>query len=167
MSNARRITRRHIKEFNRRFYISDDFKLMNKIQNNTRALKGTEAGNFDGKGYRQVQVNREPFFTHRVIYSIFYNKTLRKDLDHIDRDGLNNSPFNLRKTTDIQNKRNRNKQKNNKSGVTGVYFMWKIGMWGAQIKINYKVRWLGSYRYKKDAIRIRKKAELIYGFTNG
>jgi len=83
-------------------------------------------------------------------------------IDHINRDKLNNRRINLRETNQSINSFNSMIQKNNKSGVVGVYFDKKINKWIAQITKNRKMINLGSFINFNEAIKIRKEAELKY-----
>lgn len=52
--------------------------------------------------------------------------------------------------------------KSNKSGVTGVSFNNRNGLWVANITFKKKVYYLGSFKRKEDAIKARKEAEEKY-----
>ena len=66
-----------------------------------------------------------------------------KHYDHKDRNLLNNRRNNLRLATFQENARNHNKQKNNSSGVTGVYWSKSNQAWRATIVINKKnISWI-------------------------
>jgi hypothetical protein len=85
-----------------------------------------------------------------------------KHYDHADRNPLNNRKSNLRPATAQENARNHNKQKNNSSGVTGVYWHKSKRVWTATIVINKKKIYLGSSIDKEKAIKIRLQAEAQY-----
>jgi len=51
-------------------------------------------------------------------------------------------------------------KKNSSSGYTGVIWDRQNQRWRAYIKVDRKVKWIGSYREKDKAIEARKKAEL-------
>jgi len=57
---------------------------------------------------------------------------------------------------------NRRRFKNNKSGVTGVSFKKKLQKWVAQISKNGKVIHLGYFDDFEEAVMCRKEAELKY-----
>jgi hypothetical protein len=82
--------------------------------------------------------------------------------DHINRNKLDNRKVNLRSVTGSQNCTNRGLNKNNVSGHKGVIWRKDIRRWSARIKTNYKEIYLGCFINIKDAIKARKKAELIY-----
>ena len=74
-------------------------------------------------------------------------------VDHRDRDGLNNQRDNLRIATRADNRRNSVPQKNNASGLKGVY--WKVDhqKWSAQIRVGARLRTIGYYGTAGEAAR--------------
>lgn len=84
--------------------------------------------------------------------------------DHIDGDFLNTRQSNLRVCTQEQNGKNRKKNKNNKSGVKGVF--WNTyaptPKWQAYIMVDYHHKSLGYYEKFEDAVEARKQAEIKY-----
>lgn len=70
-------------------------------------LAGSEAGSINSQGYKVVSVNRMPRGVHRIIYLMHHGTiTPGRQIDHIDRDKLNNSISNLRSVTPSENSRN-------------------------------------------------------------
>jgi hypothetical protein len=65
------------------------------------------------------------------------------DVDHINRDKLDNRPENLRLATPAQNRANIGMQRNNSTGYKGVFV--DRGKFRAKIKSNGTQRFLGSY----------------------
>ncbi len=82
--------------------------------------------------------------------------------DHIDRNPLNNKKSNLRPCDRYENAHNASLRKDNKSGVTGVYFDKTNACWKALIMYHNKNINLGSFSNKKDAIVARLNAEIRY-----
>lgn len=80
----------------------------------------------------------KPLTMHRLLTG--FDRT-----DHRDGNGLNNRRKNLRPATIAQNARNCRRPKNNTSGVKGVTWHAKDNRWRAQIKVNGKRVWLGSF----------------------
>ena len=97
---------------------------------------------------------------HRLIMNCMNDSTII--IDHINRDKNDNRKDNLRMCTRAENSRNKSLSKNNKSGVTGVFFNKKINKWGSQIIIDGKSIYLGTYKDKNEAIKSRIEAEIKY-----
>lgn len=85
-----------------------------------------------------------------------------KRYDHKDRNPLNNRKYNLRKATQKDNTRNISMQRNNTSGVMGVFWHKKNKTWLVKIGVNNNSIYLGSFTNKEEAIRVRLSAELKY-----
>ncbi|MBO5484350.1 MAG: HNH endonuclease [Lachnospiraceae bacterium] len=80
--------------------------------------------------------------------------------DHINRDRLDNRRCNLRIVSPRRNSLNSGMNKNNTSGVKGVYR--SRNKWVAQIVSNGKNHYLGSYDSIEEASDVRRKAEIEY-----
>ena len=72
-------------------------------------------------------------------------------VDHRDRNGLNNTRTNIRACSHGQNMRNSGTRSDNTSGFKGVYFDKRRGKWAAQIVVNGKNRYLGSFITPEEA----------------
>lgn len=83
-------------------------------------------------------------------------------IDHRDRNGLNNQRFNLRIITCSLSSFNRNIHSNNTSGFTGIRFREDHMKWESYININKKYKHLGLFNILEDAIKVRREAELKY-----
>ena len=84
-------------------------------------------------------------------------------IDHINSDHKeDNRKNNLRVTTQDKNVLNKKRQKNNKSGKTGVFFDKQNNKWRAYIKYQGKQYSLGTFINKEDAIKVRIEAEKKY-----
>lgn len=78
------------------------------------------------------------------------------EIYHIDGNGLNNSWENLRIVTPSLNQRNRRLSKNNRSGFCGVMKPRENhNKWTAFVKLNGKIKILGYFDKKEDAIEAR------------
>ena len=93
------------------------------------------------------------------------NKTMHgvlcefKNVDHKNRNRLDNRKENLRKATTTQQAQNRGLQSNNTSGVVGIYYRKERNAWFAQITVNGKTKTIKYSHNKEEAIRARLEAE--------
>ena len=104
-------------------------------------------------GYAVRKKNGQRIYMHRVILErMGFNDF--EESDHINRNRLDNRREYLRTATRAQNSYNRNKQKNNTSGYIGVYRHKKNKNWTAQIVVNGKNIYLGSFDNEIMAARM-------------
>lgn len=94
---------------------------------------------------------RRPVFMHRHILGVTDRAI---DVDHIDRNGLNNQKSNLRICTRSFNNANAKIPKDNTSGYKGVYFDKSRGLWHARISKIF----LGRFKDKIDAAKAYNEA---------
>lgn len=130
---------------------------------------GKEAGSIwtDGSRkteYLRITILNLPRFAHRLVW-IYMNGCLPdNDIDHIDGNGLNNKLSNLRDVSTQDNLKNQAMYVNNTSGVVGIYWTKASQKWVARIPHNGKLKYLGSFDDKLEAINARKQAEIEYGY---
>ena len=108
------------------------------------------------------QVN---YRAHRVAWLLHTGEVPGDmQIDHIDGDPTNNRISNLRLVTHRENGINQRKHKNNTSGVMGLYWHKKAGKWAVQISEFGKIKYLGLFEDKWEAICARKSAENRFGY---
>lgn len=118
-------------------------------------------------GYYRVNLSKnskgKKFLIHRLIAIHFKpNPDNCSEVDHEDRNPLNNSIDNLRWVTRSQQNMNRGIFSNNKSGFTGVYLHGS--KYQAEIRINGKIKHLGSYDTPEEASAVREaEATKLFG----
>ena len=95
---------------------------------------------------------------HRIIM----NPSKGYEIDHKDQNGLNNQRQNLRIVTRSQNQMNKNKQRNNTSGVRGISWDKQSNGWHVTLGIQNKNICLGVYKDLNKAQLVREQAELKY-----
>lgn len=125
-----------------------------------RTVVGARAG-FDsdvGTKRRIVGLFGKKWYEYRIIAAM-HGMDVSGEIDHIDRDSMNNRIENLRPSTRSANAINRGLQSNNKSGHVGVSWDARSGKWYAYIKRNGVMKNLGLYAQKNAALAARKKAE--------
>lgn len=106
---------------------------------------------------RNGRKENESLYLHKVLLG---DAADGLDVDHIDRNGLNNSRSNLRVATRSQNLANRGKTRANTSGYKGVFARGR--RWLAQIKVNGEAIRLGTYETREEAARAYDKGALKF-----
>jgi len=117
-------------------------------------------------GTKYPATNIEGYYIslHQFILKIV-SYTNNMEIDHIDKNPLNNRKRNLRLCSRRENAQNRKLSKLNKSGHTGVSFNKAQGLWRSFIyDENSRQIYLGKFQNKEDAITARKQAEQKYGY---
>lgn len=79
-----------------------------------------------------------------------------REVDHIDRNPLNNCRSNLRITTHAQNQQNRSAEGNRgaRSKFRGVSYDKRTNRWTANVVINRQNHWLGRHDTEEEAGRV-------------
>lgn len=119
--------------------------------------KGTEAGSGHNQGYIYIRVNKVAYLAHRLAW--LYVKGVWPDfqIDHKNRIRSDNRWLNLMDLTHSQNAINRKPRKGSKSGVTGVGWNTRDGVWMAYVERNKQRTNLGAYTTVEAASEARKK----------
>jgi len=130
---------------------------------NTR-WAGRLAGSINGNGYYWVEINGTAYAVHRIIWAMHFGQWPEKQIDHINRNRIDNRLQNLRLVTATENCRNKSRSSANTSGVKGVCWDRASGKWLAQIKVDMKNKNLGRYANLEDARAAREAAERIHGY---
>lgn len=125
---------------------------------------GKKIMNLDGKGYNSVFIMGKQYRVHRLIWLYVYG-VFPNIIDHKNGNKTDNRLSNLRDVDCQKNHMNMRRAKNNSSGITGVYFNKKKGLWCAQMKFNGATYHIGSSKNKADAIQMRKDEERKLGFS--
>lgn len=99
---------------------------------------------------------------HIAMHNEIMNTPIGKEIDHINRNALDNRKVNLRICTRQQNICN--EVRKNKSGLRGVHFRDRKKPWVAYITVKRKQINLGSFNTEKEAaIVYDKKAKELFG----
>lgn len=106
--------------------------------------------------YYQVQLSKDGVNTsrsvHHVVYEAFYGLiSTGKVIDHIDRNSLNNSAWNLRKVTRSQNSMNRGSVKNTSSKYKGVHKHYNTWKWRVCSHEPHGIVHIGYFELEGDA----------------
>ena len=89
---------------------------------------------------------------HRVIL----NAPPGREVDHINRNGLDNRRSNLRLATHAQNEAN----KPPRGEYKGAYWCKKSGRWRASIRVDGRLRHMGRFATREEAARVYDDAAL-------
>lgn len=112
-----------------------------------------------GVQYLDVRFRTRMFAVHRLAWVLMYARWPDGEIDHIDRDGLNNRLDNLRDVPRMINLRNKRLHRRNTIGVAGV--TWDTRRSKYRVKIGRK--WVGSFADLDVAIEMRRAAEIAAG----
>lgn len=134
-----------------------------KIRVNNKKIR-TVAGSIDKEGYCIICLDGKKHRSHRLAFLYMEGYLPENCVDHIDRNKNNNKWDNLREVSHTCNMRNRDIQKNNKSGIIGISWNKRDNNWLASIRISNKSFYLGYYINLIDAVKARWQAEKKYNF---
>lgn len=121
-------------------------------------VKSTTSNTIKSKKYKRVSINGEAHLQHRIIWLWWYGYLPENNVDHINKDPLDNRLCNLREISTQCNIRNSKLSKNNTSGVSGVC-PTNTGKYEAYIKINFLKKGLGRFNDFAEAVAHRLAAE--------
>ena len=137
-------------------------RLFNRKYRSPKAVAGAEAGTVQRDGYRRISLNGKWHAAHRIAWDINNPKNPligNEQIDHVDHNRTNNRPSNLEKKSNADNHKNMSLQRNNKSGIAGVYWNAKEKLWYAQIFHKNSKLHIGCFRTLLDAACARKRTE--------
>lgn len=124
-----------------------------------------EAGRSDVNGRKWVSLKGVGMLlSARVIYAWYHGiDPGPRQVDHKDTNPRNDRIRNLRLATPSQNMFNQKLSKANTSGYKGVYYQKSRGKFVANIKINGKLKYLGSYTTREEAaIRVANERRKLH-----
>lgn len=118
--------------------------------------KSKSIGSVAGKpqkplGYVQVGFLGKVYQAHRLIWAMHYNEEPPKYIDHINMIKSDNRIENLRAATNAENMQNSGAKKCNKTGFKGVFHIKTSGRYMANICVNNKKIYLGTFATAKEA----------------
>lgn len=151
----------------RLFDYDDSGNLIWKIRPNSKVSIGDIVGTLNKKiGYLYTRVSGHIIAVHRIIFLWHYGYLPENDIDHIDKNRLNNKIENLREISRVCNSRNCNVSKNNKSGISGVSYNTKRDRYCVSITVNYKQYSIGSITDFDEAVCLRLAIEQCLNWNN-
>lgn len=149
------------------------------MANKGTAVKGQLAG-YIKNGYRRIRLCSRDYFAHRLVWMHVTGEWPKCDVDHKDRDKLNNRIENLREVTPLENMANQSFSKANKTGYRGVYqrpngdYYAAIGFEGSLIQLGtYDDPEWASFAYRagreifgKEPAPEHRHLEPVWGFAH-
>ncbi len=140
------------------FFNSDKYTIIDTVDYElVKDLCWRESGDHYAKAYRKA-----PIYGDIRLHRLLMNPDKQEEIDHENRDRLDNRRINLRVCTSAKNSMNSSIRSDNTSGYIGVQFIKSTGTYEANIQINGKHIYIGRYKNKQDAITARSKAEIKY-----
>jgi len=130
-------------EYAKQLFDCIDGHLVWKINKAKRIKVGDKAGTISKDGYVRVFVDGKSYLAHKLVYLIKHGY-MPTELDHIDRNKLNNKISNLRQCTRSENSINRNLFVNNKTGIKNVH-KHSFGKYEVSFKRNNKNIYCGLF----------------------
>lgn len=117
-------------------------------------------------GYGAVGIDGKKYLTHRLIWLLVYGEWPENDIDHIDRDRMNNRLENIRAVTRTENNHNHGVHKNNSSGYPGVCFDKRSKKYKARITLDGKQINLGYFDTAEEAFLAYQLAKIQHHPTS-
>lgn len=110
----------------------------------------------DGNGYAVSNILK------KTLHTILVKGGKSEVIDHRNQNKLDNRKFNLRIASKSLNSINSKMNKNNKTGVKGVFFYKRKNKFIAYLTLNKKRIDFGYFENIEDAIKARLNGELEY-----
>lgn len=120
----------------------------------------TTVGTISVHGYRIITINGTKYRSGRLAVFYMTGEWPKEEVDHIDRDKLNDSWVNLKEASRSENALNRDLQSNNTSGVRGVHWDVNKQMWAVQVKKDNLNHWGGRFASLDEAVAVRDSVAL-------
>lgn len=98
-----------------------------------------------------VCLNYQEYLRYRIVWVLCNGEWPAGQIDHVDRNPLNDRIENLRLATPSQNQANQLISRRNTSGYKGAYWRPERGHWTARIIVQGKKSYLGSYATPEEA----------------
>lgn len=125
-----------------------------------RAQAGDVAGSTNGGSpYLVVGIDYKSYTLHRLAWLYMTGEWPEEGIDHKNGNPADNSWANLRKANCSQNAYNQRRGVRNRSGVKGVSFWAAQNKWVAEINVDKKRVYLGSFASLEEAAEARRRAE--------
>jgi len=119
-------------------------------KNRPSVRNGRVVGTAGGNGYLDVNINKQRYRVHRLIFLMFHNY-LPEEVDHINNNRQDNRIENLRAANTQTNKYNTLLSRHNTSGIKGVSWHKTAKKWRCSLSTNNRVKQVYGFASKEDA----------------
>ena len=112
---------------------------------------GSRAGNDPGNGYLRVTLKGRPYGYHRIVYYLAYGvDSIGYEIDHANRNSLDNRPENLRLATVSENKWNTKRRNKTNVGHRGI----RKRFWGRNytFEASFRGKYIGNFPTLQEAV---------------
>lgn len=145
------------------YYVSDYGRVFSEKRGKFKELKRSD----NGTGYLRILLHKNGKIYHKLVHRLVCETFLERDegkeiCDHINRIRTDNRLSNLRWVNNSENSRNREIQKNNMTGVTGVSWNKYTERWIASISTEVNKEKQKTFKTKDEAIKWRLEMEEKY-----
>jgi hypothetical protein len=128
-----------------------EFVWLERLEEGARSdLVGEQAGCLHWKGYLNIMIDGKEYRAHRLAWLYMYGSFPKNQLDHINRDRVDNRIANLRLASNSQNGANSN-AKPSFSGLKGAHWHSRDKKWFSAIYYNGKKHHLGRFATAEEA----------------
>lgn len=142
--------------------------LVKRNSHRGKVVPGSIANSVSVHGYARIGIDGSRYPAHRLAWFYVYGRWPSKQIDHINRDRLDNRIVNLREATDAENRQNMSLSVTNTSGVKGVSWDKRRKKWFSKITHNYQQISLGFHDNINDAEKAYAEAkERLHSFNPG
>ena len=131
-----------------------------------KGINKSIAGSKNSEDYIIITINKQRYGAHRLAWLYIYGYFPENGIDHKDRIRYHNWISNLREASPQCNMRNRKVGKNNKTGISGVYYDKSTSKWVAFIYINRICKKVGSFTSFEETVCHRLAAEQCVDWNN-
>jgi hypothetical protein len=123
---------------------------------------GSIAGHVERNGYRRIRLDRVVFLAHRLAIFYVLGAWPKADVDHVNGRRDDNRFSNLREAEKFENQQNRPIDPKNTSGFPGVSESKRDGKFRADIQLQGKHIFLGSFGLAVEAAEAYRSAKSKY-----
>lgn len=140
-------------------YIKENFFIDNgKLKRKDRR---NSLGSLDKDGYKIIKIKGRQFKEHRIVWFLHYGEFPKNELDHINRNRLDNRIENLRESNRHEQCCNKTLKINPSTGVVGIYIDKTKGL-KKKFAFSFKRK---TYRFYSLAEAVATRNELRGAIT--